>query len=335
MIRTRWLRGGAAGLALAASTLAAQAEATAASERDLLGGKAAGGAACTVSSPRCQCRALDKEWWRDFARGPVTREALRRRYPNVLFVIVRVPVDEEKLEGRVVWVDPRVDEKVLICDGATVKVAVGKYDPGPVCNNVDVVGRSLSEALDMVAANKLDSRRILLPESMHDPFTLQVRAQSPRFDEKPKVACSTPITIVAQPKAPRDPVRAIVGEEALALDEHGQRWKLCDGAAGLGEPGKCPRPPASNVVVSQWPAPGEWAERPGEIVVFTRSGTLAPADDEPLMPTVPLLAVPIAIAGYEVLRRLRPRNDPAGDIPPADLGTPREGITVRGQVDRP
>jgi hypothetical protein len=279
----------------------------------------------------------------EIEREPITRETLRRRYPSVEFILVSVPVKDKSQHGKIVWVDPRLDGKVLICDGGTVKVAIGKYKPpNESCDNIDASGLSLSDGLAALRASRLRVEDIALPESMPAEFRndLRVRAQSPRFDQQPRVECSMPITVVAQPKTPRDSiVRRVVGDKAEFLDENGRSWKLCDSAASHTELGQCVPPPATSIVVSQWPAPGAWSERPGEIVVFTRPpgawSTLLPNDEEPSMPSVPILAVPLAIAGYEVLRRLLQRNDPEGGAPPANTGTAREGIIVRGHIDRP
>lgn len=297
-------------------------------------------ASCTISSPEigCVCRALDQAWLHEIEREPITREVLRRRYPSIRFILVSVPVKDQNLNGKIVWVDPRLDSKVLICDGGTVKVAVGKYSNPTDCDNIDAAGRPLDEVL--AALRSRGSRRadIVLPESIPTQFenVLQVRAQSPRLGQQARVECKKPITLVAQIKTPRDSiVGRVVGDNAELFDENGKLWKLCDGTASHNASDQCRKPPARNFVVSQWPAPSAWSETPGEIVVFTSKSALPANEEEPSSPTVPLHTVPLGILGYEALRRLLRRKDPAGGTPPAKLGTPRQGTTVRGHIDRP
>lgn len=325
-----------AALALAGTVLLAPVLAVAASTGDLLVGNLKPPASCTVSSPEigCVCRALDREWLHEVEREPISRETLRRRYPSIEFILVSVPVKEKKLDGKILWMDPRLDRKVLICDGGKVKVTVGKYNPSTACDGIDAAGRSLSEVLTALSASGSRVADIALPESMPAQFkgVLQVRAQSPTLDQQTKGECPKHITLVAQVKTPRDSiVGRVVGENAELFDENGRRWKLCDGTRSESESGQCLSPPAGNVIVSQWPEPLSWSERPGEIVVFT-----SPAkDEEPAMPTLPMYTVPIVIAGYEGLRRLLQRKDSGGGTPPAKPSTPGQGITVRGHIDRP
>ncbi len=287
---------------------------------------------CTKRN-RCGCKAISLSLF-NMSRDEVVKY-FKREHEMSEKQLVIVEQSSNRPPNKVVWTSPRLEPNTLLCPGS--KVWIGISIPKPVedmCDTPNYVEQELIRVPLAGSARTPRAKVIKVASPENDSFTgtFWVREQWPKPAEQPKVPCKSELTLVVQAKVPMDQLikRPVGQNEAFITDKNGGGlWSLCDGTLSTDRL-RCAPPPAGQIIMSQWPGPGEWAERPGEIVVYTRDAKR----DSSLEKAVTTASV-LGGIGYVFWRRLRGRSSapPPGTTSMTD---PRiEKIAVRGHIDRP